>query len=206
MGKVAKCFYCRLPIENEEDIDIHPIGEKQRNHKFHKGNGCYDRYKMKQMRKIDPDSPEYAEWCNLHDYVKYNILGYSEKMKLSPSIINLLLSLRHGELVMKGDKVRDGGYPFDIIRKTFAFKRIDIDRVLQTKEFANENKKFIYILAIVKNSINDVYVRSMRAKKERENMQSKAVDSALAKPKVETAYIKKTESNSNINDMLNDLW
>lgn len=147
-----KCYHCNEFIEKGEDFVKHNISPKQVKN-FH--SECLPKFiEYKRLRDIETEQRN-----NLFDYVKYEIMNYSDEKKLSPSMINGLISLRNGKFVRKGDKLTEESYDYYVILTTFKAKKMDIVRSTFGKTFTDDNHKFNYIMVIIKNSINDVAKR-----------------------------------------------
>lgn len=181
MGKPIKCRYCKEVIENKEDIfegNVSNNKDKTIKGKFHKSLHCYDLYlRKKQVEQEDKErsQAEYKYWDKLYQYIKKEILGYKDNMILSTHIVARLQGLRSGKYKpWKNDKVfySNKGYAYDVILRTFIEKKIDILKAIANKTFDNENKKFDYIMAIINNSINDVYIREQNKKNEKERFEN----------------------------------
>ena len=88
------------------------------------------------------------------------MLGYEDGM-VAPPVVNKKLK----ELSFYGD---------DIILETLhdCFQKIEF--ALRTRDFANEYNKISYVMAIVKNNINDVYLKHQREQKQQARAQAAA--------------------------------
>lgn len=171
---VLKCFYCKCDIGDKSDMEIHEINNKNR--KFHVSNECYKKLqekKLQEEKEKEEKQIEYQKWCELYEYVKKDILGLEPKMILSSHIRNRLQGLRTGKIrVARNEKIEDNGYPYPIILMTFKLKKNDIIRGINGKSFNNENHKFDYIMAIISNSINDVYTRYLNKERQNKNLET----------------------------------
>lgn len=155
-----KCYHCNEFIGKDEDFIKHNISPKQVKN-FH--IECLAKFiEHKKLRDIEVEQRN-----KLFDYVKYEIMNYSDEKKLSPSMINKLISLRNGEFVKRGDVLKEESYDYDVILTTFKAKKIDIVRSTFGKTFTDDNHKFNYIMVIIKNSINDVAKRIENVKQQK---------------------------------------
>ena len=80
------------------------------------------------------------------------------------------------------------------------YKKKAIIKAFQTKDFKNENNKFNYMLAIVQNSINDVYIRINENKKNSIALEHIELNSDFN----QDLYKRKTEEKDN--KKLKELW
>ena len=200
-----KCWYCKEVILDKEDMVVEKV--KNINRKFHKHKNCLTEFnkqnELSEKLKLEREK-EKEEWHKLYEYVKKDILGYSDNMKLSNYARNSLQSLRNGTLVTRNQKMVNRGYPYHIILMTFNIKKMDIDRALATKSFDTENKKFNYIMAIINNSINDVYMRYL-SKNKKESMIEKQIEPTVERPSTKVEYIRKSEINKK-GSLFDDIW
>lgn len=97
---------------------------------------------------------EIAERDELATYIK-ELFGYHVLTRRQMHKIN---SLKNGEIVRRGDEITKD-FPYSVILLTFKAKKAEIDYALKTKNFNDEDKKFNYVMAIISNSINEVYLR-----------------------------------------------
>ena len=122
---------------------------------------------------------EKQEFDELYEYVK-DVIGYDKKQSLPPSFVLRLKGLKSGKY-MENKKVEDkADYPYKVILYTFMYCRESINRSLNTKDFDSENAKFNYILAIVKNSLNDMYLRMQEMNKQKRMLDNIDIDVAHA--------------------------
>lgn len=165
--KVYKCFFCKQEILLEEPIK-HNISENKTSiRRFHKK--CLDEY----ISKKEFTKQELKDWDDLYKYVKKEILKYDDCQNLTPHTVLRLQGIRNGKYKPnKKSKVffSEEGYPYKVILMTFKVKKIDILSAIKDKsKFKTEQHKIDYIIAIITNSINDVYIRM----KEREESNNK---------------------------------
>lgn len=87
-------------------------------------------------------------WNELYDYIKFNIFSYEKNMNLSTYLIKKLKELRVS-------------YSYKIILETFEkYKDTIIYWIKSKKELDTEIRKISYMMAIINNNINDVYLKS----------------------------------------------
>lgn len=119
---------------------------------------------------------EKRDFGKLYEYVHNEILDYDKNTKLTSHQRWYLTSLRSGEKIKRGGKVEANGYPYDVILNTFKVKNLDIKKALSVKHFEDENRKFDYIMGIILNSINDVYLRHKHNNQSMERLANIAID------------------------------
>ena len=179
MKKIHKCHYCKEEITNEEllvKIDISKDDTKKVMRNFH--NSCVDIYKKVQEEKRIKELGT-QQFRELRSYIEKEILSYPESMKITKHMVTRIFGLRSGNYSIKrGNKVvlSDRGYPYNIILLTFKIKKIDILKSIKGKVFTSENHKFDYIMVIISNSINDVYLRYMEKEKNKEKFEELKID------------------------------
>ena len=198
-----KCWCCKELITNEEDICIKKIGKLRR--KFHISKNCYETFcKLQDEKESEKKAKEeeFKKWSELYEYVKKEILEYEPNMQMSPLVIGELQSLKNGGKIGKG-AIPNGGYPCEVILAAFKLKKQDIKYAITKNGITDERKKIRYITAIIRNSINDVYIRHINKEKARKEILSRK--EVVVKPSRNVEYIKKSEINKN-NDIFNDMW
>lgn len=67
-------------------------------------------------------------------------------------------------------------YGYDVILETIDKCRSSIEYSIKTKSFKNDMNKISYIMAIIKNNINDVYKEHLRTEKVMEKQQEQATN------------------------------
>ena len=139
------------------------------------------------------------DFDKLYNYVK-NLLGYDKNQSLPKSFVLRLKGLSTGKFI-ENKKIKDkANYSYDVILATFMYKKKAILKAFQTKNFKNENNKFNYMLAIVQNSINDVYIRINENKKSSIAIEHIELNSDFN----QELYKRKTEEKDN--KKLKELW
>lgn len=154
----VKCYYCneQVRIADVVKYNISKDADKVSNKNFHAA--CLNTYKEKAL--------EYQKWDRLYEYVRTDVMQYSKEMQLSPHFRNRLLGLHNGTYGMsKGDKVTGNAYSLETIYRTFVVKKADIQKAIRIKAFPTEQQKVNYIMAIISNSINDVYLKEQSVQK-----------------------------------------
>lgn len=98
-------------------------------------------------------------------------------------------------------------YGYDIIIETIEKCRSSIEYSIKTKNFKNDLNKISYIMAIIKNNINDVYKEYLRKEKIIEKQQSQTTHFEADSDEVMTNIGSKQKA-KDISDFLEDdeLW
>ena len=152
------------------------------------------------MAKKKMTDKEKQDWENLYYYVK-NLLGYDENQALSSTMVLRLKGLLTNKFI-ENNNIQDGAnYSYEVILNTFKFCSPDIQKALRTNNWANETHKFNYILKIVENNINNVYLRMKNIQKTKEEAERTTIDTANH---IGADYQRKTKEVNN--KLLNDLW
>lgn len=139
------------------------------------------------------------DFDRLYNYVK-DLLGYDKNQSLPKSFVLRLKGLSTGKFI-ENKKIKDkANYSYEVILATFKYKKKAILKAFQTKNFKNENNKFNYMLAIIQNSLNDVYIRINENKKSSIALEHIELNSDFN----QDLYKRKTEEKDN--KKLKELW
>jgi hypothetical protein len=133
----------------------------------------------KRIPKNKMTQKDIDDWNELYDYVKYNILGYDKEQKLSRQQILRLKGLLNGKYIANNNIEDMSDYSFEIVLITFKFCMPDIRRVLHTVKFRDENHKFNYILRIVEDNINTVYLKMKKLDRAKEEAKKQDFSDAV---------------------------
>src|SRR5690606_34499201 len=116
---------------------------------------------------------DWAKWDELYQYVKNEVFNYEKNMSLSRHLTGRLQGMRNGQYGFRRNKkvtLSDEGYPYEVILMTFKYKKVDIlNAIFDSSKFTDEKHKEDYVMAIISNSINDVYLKM----KQREQVEQK---------------------------------
>ena len=142
------------------------------------------------------EEKKFKELCN---YVKTDIMKYDNNQKLSKNMILRLRGLKDGKYMANKNIPSLANYSYEVILLTFKYvKNHNLDYILSTKKFENEERKFNYIMAIVSNNINTIYNKVKQIKEE----QSRAVEIHVDDlPNYENKYETKK-----VDDKLKEFW
>lgn len=117
---------------------------------------------LEEQKEIERDT---GVWNLLYGFIKVEILQYRAEQNLPKYLCERLQDMRNGTTFEMGrGKVQRSkvGYPYGVILETFKLKKDDILYSFRTKSLANERQRINYMMAIIDNSINDVYERYLR--------------------------------------------
>lgn len=165
---------------------------------------------MAKAKKYPPmSSEEKADWWALDDYVKHNIMGYTDQ-GLNKTMTLMLKGLRYGQDVANNNSHKYSNYSFKTILHTFMACSYKIKKAIDKKKFKDDTAKFAYIMAIVNRAIVDVYNREQDmkiAKYHHENIDTTVMAntdmSAIYEKKKQEA---KQQQTSNTKNKYSDLW
>jgi len=141
------------------------------------------------------------DWVDLYEYVKKEIMGYTDE-KLPNFMILRLKGLNKGNFLANKKHTPMASYDFKTILYTFKLCKQDIligFRSNNTK-FTGEQHKFNYAMVVIESNINDMVIRLKNA----ETAKAKAKNVDMENIYHEGAeYQPKTKK---INGILDDLW
>ena len=144
---------------------------------------------------------ENQDWDELYEYVKTNVMGYDKNQLLPSYIVARLQGLPKGKYMASNKTKNNANYSYKTVLNTFKFCSPDIHKALRTGGFKDEQHKVNYILKIVENNLNNVYMREKNAEKAKEKVETMTLDTVTH---AGAEYQKKTESKTN--KLFDDLW
>jgi hypothetical protein len=197
-----KCWNCKSVIDNEDDMMIEKIGNIKR--KFHISKNCLAEFKVKQKEKEDQERFR-QEGRELREYLEQKVLNHIPNRKLTKSEVKYLQHMRNGNVIKTGETMSNNGYPYRIILMTLKLKKMDIDYALSTKEFKSDADRFKYVMAIVRNNINDVYYRVLQKEKNDKLIESKSKEIKQPVTTNNVTYVKKSEIKDK-GSLFDDIW
>lgn len=158
------------------------------------------------MAKQKMTKQEKEEWDELYQYVKKEILGYSDEQALTPKQVLKLKGLTQGKFVFNKKTSAVANYSYKIILYTFMAYKTEILNYISGKSFVDEQHKFNGILVIVREHINDIYMRTKNAKKTQEQIHNDDV-SQITHYSQQADYTKKTnEISEKQKDKFEQYW
>lgn len=140
-------------------------------------------------------------WDELYQYVRCDVMGYDQNQSLSKQMVLRLKGLSQNKFMANNKIPSTANYPFDTVLDTFKFCKPSIEKAVRSTCFRDEQHKFNYILKIVENNLNTVYLRKKRQAATKYDVQHLSVESDASKG---AEYQTKTDSSSNAN--FDDLW
>lgn len=155
---------------------------------------------MAKVSKKKMTEQELADWDELYEYVRSKVMGYDKNQSLEPYIVLRLKGLADGKTIAN-KKIKDKAhYSYKLILNTFKYCMPDIQRAVGRIAFKDTCGKFNYIMRIVENNINTVYMRMKNVEKAKAEAQES--DVSYAANYVNMFKAKKTNSTKK----LDDLW
>lgn len=151
------------------------------------------------MAKKKMTEEEIIAWDNLYQYVK-NLLGYDENQSLSSTMVLRLKGLLTNKFAENNNIKDTANYSYETVLNTFKYCSFDIQNALRTNRFKNETHRFNYVLKIVEQNINTVYMKIKQHQKAKEEAELTDISHT-------TEYIntfKKRDKKTN--NKLNELW
>lgn len=119
---------------------------------------------------------EKMAWERLYYYVKSNIMGYDENQALSSTMVLRLKGLSTNKFIENKAIESTANYSYEVILNTFKFCSVDIQKALRTNSFKNEMHRFNYLLKIVEQNINTVYMKMKNIEKAKEEAKNTMVE------------------------------
>lgn len=156
---------------------------------------------MAKTSKKKMTEQELADWDELYEYVRSKVMGYDKNQSLEPYIVLRLKGFADGKTIAN-KKIKDKAhYSYKLILNTFKYCMPDIQRAVGRIAFKDTCGKFNYVMRIVENNINTVYIRMKNVEKAKEEaIRTSAVESVYKevqyKPKKQTVKA----------DKFSDLW
>ena len=171
--KIGRKVKCRLTGETGSSDDFIKIDGK-----YYKNQQVYDAWnKENEGRK------------KVIEIIAFDFLGYRQG-QVFPTVLTKKLK----ELEF---------YGYDVILKTVEKSRSAIEYSMNTKDFSSDIHKISYIMAIIKNNINDVYREFQRTEKIIEKQESKTKELGTINDEVMMSIGSKQKA-KDISDFLED--
>lgn len=165
---------------------------------------------MTKTKKYPPMSAEEKnDWFALDDYVRHNIMGYTDQ-GLNKTMTLMLKGLRYGQDIANNNSHKYSNYSFKTILHTFMACSYKIKKAVSSKGFKDETAKFAYIMAIINRNIADIYNREQDAKALKGNQENLDID-AIANTDLSEIYEKRKKEAKNCQatkskNKYSDLW
>lgn len=195
--KSVKCYLCKKKVDKEvAKVHIHETEKNKYKRYFHEE--CFDEYliHLEEKKKLG----------ELYNFIKYEIFKYDEHQSLSPHLVTRLQGIRSGQFKpRKNSKVfgSNSGYNYETILLTFKVKKVDIiNAISNNTKFPTQKNKEDYMIAIILNSINDVYFKQQEMEESNQRVSEIKIDIDN-----ESEFINKTKINNNkVADKLKHLF
>ena len=142
---------------------------------------------------------EKQDWDNLYTYVKKNIMGYDNDQALSNAMVLRLKGLLTNKFMENNNIESTANYSYETVLNAFKYSSFDIQKALRTNNFKDEKHKFNYILKIVEQNINTVYIKMKNVEKAKEEAKNMTIEAPIH----EGAEFKPREKKK---DKFTDLW
>ncbi len=164
----------------------------------------------KRMTRIQDCEKKNNSWGNKEFlsmclWIEKELFNYDENQKLQKQACLRLQGLKKGKVIANNNTKDNGNYSIECVFNTFKLNKEKILKALQYKTFKDETSKMAYICAIVRNNINDMYIRMKDAElkqKKNENLQIENQISKSAEYKSQT----KTADNTINNEIFEEIW
>ena len=118
-----------------------------------------------------------AEWLDLCAWLEKEIFLYDSKTHLKKQASLVLKGLRHGQSIANNACETYGDYPFKVIKMAFIAHKNEILNAIRGKNFnGSEATKMRYVCAIIRDKIDDVYLRYMDAQKSQNKVETMNTD------------------------------
>lgn len=136
----------------------------------------------------------------MYAYMK-RLLGYDENQMLPRSVVLRLKGMLNGKLMANNTTSDNAHYSFQVLLMTLKYSTPAIQRAFNNVRFVDESHKVNYIMRIVENNINTVYMRMRNASAQKE----KAVE--IASSEIGTKDVEyKPKKKADKNDRFSNLW
>lgn len=122
---------------------------------------------------------EIKDWDELYQFVRFKVMNYDEKQSLSKNMVLRLKGLLNDKFMANNNIQDNADYSSKVVLNTFKFCMPEIQRAVETKSFKNEMQKFNYILAIINDKINDVYLRMKKTEKHNKEIENIDISAVL---------------------------
>lgn len=109
------------------------------------------------------------DWDELYNYVKIEILNYTDK-KMPKDMILRLIGLKDGKFFANNNVKIEAKYDYKLILLTFKLMKGTILNYLNSVEFKDERHKINCIMKIIESEINNVKDRIESKKKSEEKL------------------------------------
>lgn len=145
-----------------------------------------------------------AEFRDMCAWIEKELFGYDENQKLQTMACLKLQGLRKGKVIGNNKTEDYGDYSVECVFNTFKFYKNTILDCLKGKNFSSETAKMGYICAIVRDKINNMYVRMKNAKNNQERRERAVLNKVDYRTEHNVQYQRQTEDINS--DKFEDMW
>lgn len=146
------------------------------------------------------------DWLDLCAWVEKEIFKYNSVTHLKTQACLALKGLRKGQPMANNNCPTYGDYPYKVIKMAFITHKNTILDAIKFKDFnGSELAKMRYVCAIIRDKIDDVYMRYMNAQKIETKIETMETDTFEYQG---AEYKSKTEvkTQSKLDDKFKELW
>ena len=118
---------------------------------------------MAKTTKKHMSQQDKQDWDELYGFVCHKVMGYDENQSLSKTQVLRLKGLLNNKYMANNSVADTANYSYKVVLNTFKYCYLDIQKGLSNNTFVDENHKFSYILKIVENNLNTIYMRMKEA-------------------------------------------
>lgn len=148
------------------------------------------------------EKKNHQDFLKVCAYIEKDLLGYENNQKLQRMAALKVKGMAKGQIVANNKCEKYGEYPFEVILLTLKANKITIINALKKKNIESESGAVGYISAIIRDKLNDMYTRYIRAKKSEEKIES--INTEVIEYKgADYQPIKRDNKNE---DKFKDLW
>lgn len=154
-------------------------------------------------KELTPEEKKnHQNFLTLCAYIETEILGYEKTQKLQRAGVNRVRGLAKGQVFANNKQEQHGEYPYEVILLTLKANKIKVINAMRNKNFDSEAQAIGYMAAIIRDRLNDMYTRYIKAKKSKEKIESINTDIMEYKG----AEYKPIEKDKKNEDKYKDLW
>lgn len=157
---------------------------------------------MAKRNTVKMSEEEKRNWKELCEYVKIKILGYDESQKIPKILVYRLKGLSEGNFIANRNIEKQANYSFKTILNTFKVCRLNIISAFSKNTFKDETHRINYMMVIIENKINDVYLREKRLLETNNKIQNLDLKIQSEITHTKTNYKPKTKLKKSIDDLL----
>ena len=164
------------------------------------------------LKHVDYDNPKLYtkngklkkdfEFIDLCEYVKKEVLNYSDDMKIPSHLVLRLKGLLEGKFICNNNVTQMANYTIESVKYTFIACKSKIHYAISVKNFKSENMKINYMMKIVESTVNTVFLNLLQKQKQEDKMTVLSFD-ILENENNE--YSRKVD-NKKVSKRTDDLW